>query len=45
MPTALAGFGVLTGGGGGLYRLLLAVAAGFFGGLNQAWVLLIEILR
>jgi modulator of FtsH protease len=43
--TILAGVGVLSGGGGGLYWLLPAVAAGFFGGLNQAWVLLIEILR
>jgi O-antigen/teichoic acid export membrane protein len=45
VATAVAGVGVLTGAGGGLYWLLPAVAAGFFGGLNQAWVLLIEILR
>ena len=45
VPTVLAGIGVLTGVGGGLHWLLLAVVAAFFGGLNQAWVLLIEILR
>jgi hypothetical protein len=45
VPTVLAGLGVLTGVGGGLHWLLLAVVAGFFGGLTQAWVLLIEILR
>lgn len=45
VPTVLAGLGVLTDVGGGLSWLLLAVLAAFFGGINQAWVLLVEILR
>lgn len=45
VPTTLAGLGVLTGLPGGLYWLLIAVIAAFVGGIGQAWVLLIEILR
>ncbi|MBE3002347.1 hypothetical protein IDM40_27150 [Nocardiopsis sp. HNM0947] len=41
----LAGVGVLTGSLGGLYWLPVAVIASVVGGLAQAWVLLIEILR
>jgi modulator of FtsH protease len=45
VPLVLAGIGVLTTALGGLYWLPLAVVAGVIGGLIQAWVLLIEILR
>jgi hypothetical protein len=45
VPTALAGLGLLLDGAGGLYWLLVAVLAAVVGGLSQAWVLLIEILR
>ncbi|WP_017613723.1 hypothetical protein [Nocardiopsis salina] len=41
----LAGVGVLTESLGGLYWLPVAVIASVVGGLAQAWVLLIEILR
>jgi hypothetical protein len=41
----LAGLGLATGALGGLYWLPVAVIAGILGGLAQAWVLLIEILR
>lgn len=45
VPTALAGLGLVLGSLGGLWWLPLAVIAAFLGGLIQAWVLLIEILR
>ncbi|WP_433785248.1 hypothetical protein ACQPX6_02720 [Actinomycetospora sp. CA-101289] len=41
----LAGVGVLTESLGGLYWLPAAVALGLLGGLTNAWVLLVEILR
>ena len=41
----LAGIGVLTESLGGLYWIAPAVAMGLLGGLINAWVLLIEILR
>ena len=41
----LAGIGLAAGAVGGLYWLPVAVIAGVLGGLVQAWVLLIEILR
>ena len=43
--TTLAGVGILTTAIGGLSWLVVAVIAAIFGGLLQAWVLLIEILR
>ena len=45
VPACLAGLGLSTGSLGGLYWLPVAVVAGILGGLTQAWVLLIEILR
>lgn len=45
VPTALAGLGLVVGSLGGLWWLPLGVIAAFLGGLIQAWVLLIEILR
>jgi hypothetical protein len=45
VPLLVAGIGVLTTELGGLYWLPVSVAAGLIGGLLQAWVLLIEILR
>jgi modulator of FtsH protease len=45
VPACLAGLGLATGSLGGLYWLPVAVVAGILGGLAQAWVLLIEILR
>jgi modulator of FtsH protease len=45
VPLLLAGIGVLTTGLGGLYWLPVSVVAAVIGGLLQAWVLLIEILR
>jgi hypothetical protein len=44
-PTLLAGLGLLLDSLGGLYWLSVAVLAAIIGGLAQAWVLLIEILR
>ena len=44
-PTILAGAGMLVDSLGGLYWLPVAVLAAILGGLGQAWVLLIEILR
>ncbi len=43
--TTLAGIGMITGSLGGLYWLVPAVIGAVAGGLIQAWVLLIEILR
>jgi hypothetical protein len=43
--TVLAGVGMLTTSVGGLNWLAVAVIAAIYGGLVQAWVLLIEILR
>jgi modulator of FtsH protease len=45
VPLLLAGIGLLADGLGGLYWLPVTVVAGVIGGLLQAWVLLIEILR
>lgn len=45
VPTVLAGAGLLTTSLGGLYWLPIGIAASIAGGLLQAWVLLIEILR
>jgi hypothetical protein len=45
VPACLTGVGLATGALGGLYWLPVAVIAGILGGLAQAWVLLIEILR
>ena len=45
VPLILAGVGLLITGLGGLYWLPVTVVAGVVGGLLQAWVLLIEILR
>jgi modulator of FtsH protease len=45
VPLLVAGIGVLTTELGGLYWLPVTVVAGLVGGLLQAWVLLIEILR
>ena len=39
------GVGLLTESLGGLYWLPAAVAVGLLGGLTNAWVLLVEILR
>ena len=44
-PTILGGAGLLIESLGGLYWLPVAVIAAFVGGLTQAWILLIEILR
>jgi hypothetical protein len=44
-PTILAGAGMMVESLGGLYWLPVAVIAAIFGGIGQAWVLLIEILR
>jgi modulator of FtsH protease len=41
----LAAIGLLTGSLGGLYWIPAAVAFGLLGGLVNAWVLLVEILR
>lgn len=45
VSTLLAGLGVLTTSLGGLAWLPVAVAAGLLGGLFNAWVLLVEIMR
>jgi len=45
IPTILAGLGVMLGSLGGLFWLPVAALAALLGGLLQAWVLLIEILR
>jgi modulator of FtsH protease len=45
VPACLAGLGLATSALGGLYWLPVAAVAGILGGLVQAWVLLIEILR
>jgi len=45
VPAVLAGIGLATGALGGLYWLPGAVVFALLGGLTQAWVLLIEILR
>ncbi len=43
--TTVAGIGLVTESLGGLYWLVAAVIGAILGGLFQAWVLLIEILR
>lgn len=45
VSTILAGIGMLVGALGGLYWLPAAALGAIVGGLGQAWVLLIEILR
>lgn len=45
VPLVIAGIGMLTTDFGGLYWLPVSVVAAVIGGLGQAWVLLIEILR
>ncbi|CAN5716882.1 MAG: hypothetical protein ACR2HP_18975 [Ilumatobacteraceae bacterium] len=45
VPTILAGIGMVVEALGGLYWLPVAVLGAIVGGLGQAWVLLIEILR
>jgi modulator of FtsH protease len=45
VPLIVAGIGLLTSGLGGLYWLPVSVIAAVYGGLMQAWGLLIEILR
>jgi modulator of FtsH protease len=45
LAVVLAGVGMLTTSMGALYWLPLAVVAALFGGLIQAWVLLVEIRR
>jgi len=45
VPLFVAGLGMLTTELGGLYWLPVSVVAAVVGGLLQAWVLLIEILR
>ncbi|HSK61321.1 MAG TPA: hypothetical protein VK935_19950 [Actinomycetospora sp.] len=45
LAPVLAGIGLLTESLGGLYWLPAAVAVGLLGGLSNAWVLLVEILR
>jgi modulator of FtsH protease len=45
VPLLVAGIGVLTSELGGLYWLPVSVVFAIIGGLGQAWVLLIEILR
>lgn len=45
VPLLLAGAGVLATAAGGLYWLPVSAIAALFGGLIQAWVLLIEIRR
>jgi len=45
LAPVLAGIGLLTGSLGGLYWVPAAVAFGLLGGLTNAWVLLVEILR
>jgi hypothetical protein len=42
---AAAGVGLQAEAGGGLYWLVPAILAALFGGLTNAWVLLVEILR
>jgi len=45
LSLVLAGAGYSFQGLGGLYWLVVAVLAAVFGGLVNAWVLLVEILR
>ncbi len=45
VPLLLAGIGMITTSLGGMYWLPVAVFAALFGGLVQAWVLLVEIRR
>jgi modulator of FtsH protease len=45
LAPVLGGVGLLTGTLGGLYWVPVAVVVGLIGGLGNAWVLLIEILR
>ena len=45
MPAVTAGISLLAGGGGGLYWLLGGIVAAIVGGVVNAWVLLVEILR
>jgi modulator of FtsH protease len=45
VPAALAGHGLLTGHGLGLYWLVPAVLIALLGGIINSWILLVEILR
>ncbi len=45
LAPVVAGVGLLTESLGGLYWLPAAVVVGLLGGLSNAWVLLVEILR
>ncbi len=45
LPIVVAGASLLIGAGGGLYWIVPSVVVAFIGGLANAWVLLVEILR
>jgi hypothetical protein len=45
MPAVTGGISLLAGGGGGLYWVLGGIVAAILGGVINAWVLLVEILR
>jgi hypothetical protein len=45
IPLGIGGVTLITGAGGGLYWIALAIVAAFIGGRANAWVLLVEILR
>jgi hypothetical protein len=45
VPLVIGGASVLAGSGGGLYWTAAGIVGGIFGGVANAWVLLVEILR
>jgi hypothetical protein len=45
MPAVTGGISLVAGGGGGLYWVLGGIVAAILGGVINAWVLLVEILR
>jgi hypothetical protein len=45
VPLLVGGASVLAGAGGGLYWTAAGILGGIFGGVGNAWVLLVEILR
>jgi hypothetical protein len=45
VPVIVAGGSLTIGAGGGLYWIVPSVVVAFIGGLSNAWVLLVEILR
>lgn len=45
IPIVIAGISVFFGAGGGLYWIVPSIVVAFVGGLTNAWVLLVEILR